>query len=68
MTPRQADKLIKSGQRVTLYNTWFREYSANVLLVARERGNVRTDKGQVLSRDELVLARPGWDAQPCERI
>ncbi len=54
MNTKQADQLIKSGERVTLRNTLYNEQFAAVI-VRRDRYNVYTACGMVLDRKELTL-------------
>lgn len=54
MTTNQADKLIKSGKPVTLYNKVYDE-TFTVTLVRRDRYNVYGDEGQVFNRPDLEL-------------
>lgn len=57
MTPRQADKLIKDGTLVQLYNTHAeRNITRPVVLISRDRVSVVTKCGMVFNRNELEIA------------
>jgi len=57
MTPREADKIIKAGQPVTVRNTvWNEQFT--VVFVGRDRWNMFTDQGGVMDRGELVVVPP----------
>ena len=56
MTPRQADKLIKAGKPVALYNThWRTTLKTEVIIVSRDRWSLTTKCGQVFDRGELQI-------------
>ena len=54
MTTKQADKLIKSGEQVTLHNARFNE-TFTVVLVSRDRHTVTSQDGGRFERDELEV-------------
>ena len=54
MTPRQADRAIKSGKPVTLHNARFNETFVAVI-VGRDRYTVTTSTGGRFERNELVM-------------
>lgn len=56
MTPREADKIIKAGKPVTV-TTNLDHKPSEVMLVSRDRWNVRTADGGVFDRGEMKLVR-----------
>ena len=54
VTPRLADKLIRTGQRVTFRNVEYRE-EFSCVVVDRDRNTIRTSEGGVFERRDLVL-------------
>lgn len=54
MTPKQADKLIKLGQPVTVRNETFNE-TFTATFVSRDRHTISTEDGGLFERDELEV-------------
>lgn len=56
MTTREADKIIKAGQPVTVFAEHFRE-TFTTTFVARDRYSIRDDRGHVYDRADLSIIR-----------
>jgi len=60
MTPRQADRVIKAGKPVTVYNShWDETFTA--VFVSRNRRMIMSADGGVFHRDELELVNTVCD-------
>ncbi len=55
MTPRQADKIIKEGKKVTVMSTQFTELLPDKLFVRRDRWNIYSEDGGVYDRGDLEI-------------
>jgi transcription elongation GreA/GreB family factor len=56
MTPREADKVIKRGQPVTVKHAESGE-TFTILIIKRDRWSVATDNGGLYSRDDLIVIK-----------
>lgn len=54
MTTREADKIIKAGQPVTVFTEHFRE-TFTTTFVSRDRYSIRDDRGHVYDRADLRI-------------
>lgn len=57
MKPGEADRLIRTGNLVTLRNPRFNETFGPVALVSRDRWNVYASDGGCYDRGELVIVK-----------
>ena len=58
MTPRQADRIIKNGQPVTVRNEWFGE-TFTATFIRRDRRSIYCADGGVYDRADLtILTKP----------
>ena len=54
MTPKQADKIIRAGVPVTVYDTWTRETFTRTF-VSRDRRCIESSDGGKFHRDDLEV-------------
>ena len=64
MSPKEADKVIKAGKPITVYNDYFRE-TITFIPVSRDRWNIIGSKGEKFDRGELKILKenPGWASE-----
>jgi hypothetical protein len=56
MTTRQADRLIKSGEKVKVHNATFNE-TFEIVIVSRDRWNIETKDGGLFDRKGLEIVK-----------
>ena len=54
MSPKEADRVIKAGSPITVYNDHFRE-TLTFIPVSRDRWNIIGSKGEKFDRGELEI-------------
>jgi hypothetical protein len=60
MSPKEADKVIKAGKPITVYNDYFRE-TITFIPVSRDRWNIIGSKGEKFDRGELKILKENPD-------